>query len=64
MPSSKDTVTKAYMSNPVIFADAFNFLLYDGKQVIRHEDLKELDSASIALPCGTDGVSTLLRRPA
>ena len=62
MPSSKDTVTKAYMSNPVIFADAFNFLLYDGKQVIRHEDLKELDSASIALPYGTDGVEIPVQR--
>ena len=29
----KDTVTKDYMNDPRIFADAFNFLLYNGKQV-------------------------------
>ena len=29
----KDTVTKDYMNDPRIFADAFNFLLYNLKSV-------------------------------
>lgn len=30
-----DVVTKEYMREPHVFADAFNFLLYDGRQVIK-----------------------------
>lgn len=45
-----DTVTKAYMRNNVIFADAFNYLIYNGRQVIKPESLKELDTTEIALP--------------
>ena len=33
--ADKDTVTKEYMQDSATFADAFNFLLYDGRQVIR-----------------------------
>lgn len=29
-----DVVTKEYMREPHVFADAFNFLLYDGRPVI------------------------------
>ena len=50
----EDTITKAYMSKNEIFADAFNFLIYDGKPVIRAEELKELDSTEIALPYGNE----------
>ena len=28
-----DTVTKEYMRNNAVFADAFNYLIYDGAQV-------------------------------
>lgn len=45
-----DTVTKAYMRENAIFADAFNYLIYDGRQVIKPENLKELDTTEIALP--------------
>ena len=41
--------------NRETFADAFNFLLYDGKQTIKPENLKPLDTTSIALPFGDDG---------
>ena len=37
-----DMVTKQYMRENTVFADAFNFLLYDGENVIRPENLKEL----------------------
>lgn len=48
----KDTVTKEYMRNPIVFADAFNKYLYHGRQVIRPENLRELDTAEIVIPYG------------
>ncbi len=49
----KDTVTKEYMRNPVVFADAFNKYLYRGRQVIKPEKLKRLDTAEISVPYGS-----------
>ena len=40
------------MRGNAVFADAFNYLLYDGRAVIEPENLKEMDSAGIALPFG------------
>ena len=48
----KDTITKDYMRNPMIFADAFNKFLYNGRQVINPKNLTELDTTEIALPYG------------
>lgn len=53
--ADKDTVTKDYMRDSEHFADAFNFLLYGGKQVIKPEQLKPLDTTSIVLPYGEEG---------
>ena len=50
--AEKDTVTKHYMQDRETFADAFNFLLYGGRQVIKPEQLKPLDTTSIVLPYG------------
>lgn len=52
--ADKDTVTKEYMQDSAAFADAFNFLLYDGRQVIRPEQLKPIDTTAVALPYGED----------
>ncbi len=49
----KDTITKEYMRNPTVFADAFNKYLYHGRQVIKPENLKELDTTEIAVPYGS-----------
>ena len=49
-----DTETKAYLSDRRRFADAFNFSVYDGDEVILADNLKELDTAAIALPYGVD----------
>lgn len=46
----KDTISKKYMSDNVKFADAFNFYLYSGKQIIKPENLIERDITEIALP--------------
>ena len=35
-----DTEAKAYLSDKKRFADAFNFSVYDGDEVIRADDLK------------------------
>lgn len=53
--ADKDTITKEYMQNKATFADAFNFFLYDGKEVIKPEQLRPLDTTAIALPYGDDG---------
>lgn len=52
--SKKDTITKDYMRDNAVFADLFNFMLYDGEQVIKPEDLTEMDTTSIALLYGDD----------
>ena len=43
-----DTYTKEYMQDAVVFADAFNYLIYNGEQVIRPEQLRELDTSELA----------------
>ena len=40
-----DAVTKQYMKENTVFADAFNFLLYNGENVILPQTLRELDTA-------------------
>ncbi len=47
---AKDTVTKEYMSNNSVFADAFNYLLYEGEQVIKPDNLTSLDTTFVAVP--------------
>lgn len=47
-----DTVTKAYMKENTVFADAFNYLIYGGKAVVNPARLQELDTTEIALPFG------------
>ena len=47
-----DIEGKSYLSGNRIFADLFNFLLYDGKQIIKADNLKELDTTEIAIPYG------------
>lgn len=52
-----DTITKEYMENPVVFADAFNQFLYHGDQRIDPTQLTELDTTGILVPYGADGAS-------
>ena len=47
-----DTVTKAYMKDNSVFADAFNYLIYGGEVVVDPKKLQELDTTEIALPFG------------
>ena len=57
-----DTATKAYTGQNDIFADAFNFYLYDGKPVIVPNQLRELDVTELSLPYGTDGKESPIQK--
>lgn len=48
----KDTVTIKYMKQNEIFADAFNYFIYNGEQVIKPDCLEELDTREIGVPYG------------
>lgn len=50
-----DTLTKDYISNNAVFADAYNYYVYDGKRVIQPEQLKDLDPTQITVPYGANG---------
>ena len=45
-----DTESKKYVSNPKIFADAFNYLIYEGEQIINPSSLHAVDTTEIAVP--------------
>jgi hypothetical protein len=47
-----DTEGKKYLSDNEMFADAFNFLVYNGKKVIKAEKLRNLDTTEIIIPYG------------
>lgn len=53
--ATQDAVTKQYVSEAEVFADAFNYLMYDGEQVIRPENLKDMDTTQYVLPYGEKG---------
>ena len=42
-----DTEGKRYLFNNDIFADAFNYLVYGGKQVIKADELREIDTTEL-----------------
>ena len=49
-----NTATKQYMKKNEIMADAFNFLIYDGEQIIQPEFLSELDSVEVDITYGDE----------
>ena len=49
-----DTMAKAYLSDKMRFADAFNFSIYGGDYVIKPDTLSPMDTTAIALPYGTN----------
>jgi hypothetical protein len=58
----KDTVTKDYIKDNKVFADAFNYLIYDGKPVIQPEKLHPLDSTIIGVPYGDAGAEVPVQK--
>ena len=49
-----DTEAKAYLSSPDKVADAFNYWVYGGRNIIKPEELQPMDTTAIALPYGND----------
>ncbi len=47
---AKDSITKEYIRNNKVFADAFNYFLYDGECVIEPDKLVELDTTELVVP--------------
>lgn len=59
----KDTVTNKYMRQNHVFADAFNYFVYDGEQMIDPDSLEELDTREIEVPYGgADGAEQPVQR--
>ena len=57
----RDTYTKQYIARPLIFADAFNYLLYNGRQVIKPDTLKPVDTTEVIVPYG-NGAKTPVQK--
>ena len=49
-----DIEAKQYLGKKDAFADAFNYLLYSGEQVIDPDSLQEMDTSQITLPYGNN----------
>ncbi len=58
----KDIATARYMGQNEVFADAFNYFIYGGKQVIKPDSLVELDTKELDLPYGGDGAQQPVQR--
>ena len=54
----KDNLTKRYLADPKVFADAFNYFLFDGKQVIRPGSLRDQDPTEISVMKKTGKLAT------
>ena len=57
-----DALCKKYMSDNEVFADAFNYLLFDGKQEIKPKDLKPLDTNSISIELKGTKISNAVQK--
>lgn len=50
--AAKDTVTKVYIKDAGVFADAFNYLIFEGDPVIDPLKLHKMDTTEIGMPYG------------
>lgn len=57
-----DTEGKIYLSNNEIFADAFNYLLYRGENVIKPSELKEMDTTQASAIFGNGKRSNIQKQ--
>ena len=48
----QDLLAKEYMSDNEKFADVFNYYLYEGRQIIKSENLREENISETAIPYG------------
>ena len=59
---ANDIVTKDYMDDCLVFADAFNQYIYKGKQVIDPKRLRPLDATTIGVPYGKKGAGAPVQK--
>ncbi len=57
----RDILEKKYLQNSKRFADAFNYYIYKGKQVINPDDLKEIGTEELAVPYGNNAKEPVQR---
>ena len=57
-----DAYTTEYISQPEVFADVFNYYLYNGDEIIRPEQLHEMNTRQLALPYGVHAESLPIQR--
>ncbi len=57
-----DTATREYINDSRIFADVFNYFIYDGKKVIDPQNLEKLDSSTLLTVFGKDGDEETIQR--
>lgn len=57
-----DTITKDFLSDTTVFADVFNYYIYNGEQVILPQHLTERDTTEIAIPYGADGAAVPIQK--
>lgn len=55
----KDTATKSYMANPKRFADAFNYYVFEGEQIIEADNLIPLDPTELNLSVEENSVEDI-----
>ena len=58
----KDGLVKTFLGQPEVFADAFNVLLHDGRQVIQPQMLNELDPNEIYISDKNEPVDVTLTK--
>ena len=58
--SKVDVCTKAYMSNPRFFSDAFNYYFFQGRQIVKPEELTVQDITELALPYGEGNENVII----
>ena len=57
-----DSATKMFLRDNEVFADAFNYLIYDGKPVIQPEQLQPMDTTMIAVVNAKEGVPAWIQK--
>lgn len=57
-----DTITKDFISDTSIFADVFNYYIFNGEQVIAPEQLVERDSVELSFPYGADNITVPVQK--
>ena len=58
----KDSKAKEYISDNARFADLCNYVLYDGKGVIKPENLKEQDTTEVMSIFGIDQKTSTVQK--